>query len=753
MGMKSETIDASDSVRVSAGQASAVKIPIVSGESRYQVALEAAEQGTFVISITSPRPLRAHLGDVMVANENLYWRLFNRRVYAAAVVPAAGGRQILSLEVGERPRHPDHVDHASPSRNREHVMAELARRIPDELAIEVRLVKGVAAPAVGLRFTPTQFRRDGVTFQEVMVRPLAPVLQLPSTHTPAAASPADVGLDLRSGIMPKAGLEKTREQDARAGLRRFFVPVAEASAEPAPLRSEGKDNRVEPSHEVCKEVTLTIEGTGGEITLPMPAFESTGRLAPRREYRDITWPSEAELRRSVPDPVLPAEYAHFGQLYDASWRMFLELVRSPEPESGAINPYVATGSGFGLYQFVWDSSFTAICMAYAWRSLSVHVNLDNLYSRQFDGGYIHREHWWADGLPHLYEPDFSPNPPIMSVAEWQLARLSGDLLRVKRAYPALKAHHQWLWHNRRLADGTFWTTGLANGLDNSPSLGDGYPCLSAQMAHDAEILMGFARTLGYEKDVAEFQRQHEQIAAAVNERLWDAKVGIYATSLAKGGHNPNKVATAFWPMWAGITPAERVAQLAGHLKDPKSFWRHHPIPSLAADSPHFRPAGDYWLGSTWAPTNYAAIKGFNRAGRHDLAVETTIRHLQCMYDVLQQTGKIWENYSSESSVRGSWSGSPYCWSALGPVALLLEVLIGIEPDALARTIRWTVPSVRGIGVRNYPLGPATVSVVYGANPDEIEVQTDLPFTLVLEGKTPVTKKCPAGRSAIRHLSV
>jgi len=152
----------------------------------------------------------------------------------------------------------------------------------------------------------------------------------------------------------------------------------------------------------------------------------------------------------------------------------------------------------------------------------------------------------------------------------------------------------------------------------------------------------------------------------------------YSTSPARGGHNPNKVVTAFWPLWAGVVPPERVAALAAHLKDPKSFWRHHPIPSLAADSPHFQPAGNYWRGSTWAPTNYAAINGFDRAGRHDLAVATALRHVQCVAEVLNETGFIWENYCSEASRQGNWAGPNYCWSALGPIALLIEVIIGIE---------------------------------------------------------------------------
>jgi len=169
------------------------------------------------------------------------------------------------------------------------------------------------------------------------------------------------------------------------------------------------------------------------------------------------------------------------------------------------------------------------------------------------------------------------------------------------------------------------------------------------------------------------------------------------------------------------------------------------LPSLAADSPHFVPGGKYWLGSTWSPTNYAAIKGFDRAGRHDLAVEATIRHLDCVTDVLTSTGKLWENYCSEESKPGSQSASDYCWSALGPIALLLEVLLGFEVDALHSTLRWNPPAGQVAGINKLALGPATVSLIQRAS--MIEVETDRAFTLEVNGRR---FDCPPGRSSFQQ---
>jgi hypothetical protein len=725
----------------------------LSPDSRFHRArLRLGATGTAVLRLTCPRPLRLWIGPVPAVDESLLWRLFNRQLQVAVLWPAAAGEVELLVEVGPRPRHPAGVDLHSPSRHRQAALAAVASRLPDVLGLEAWLVPGVVGPAASLRFTPTQYQRDGVTYQQTWVRPLSHWLRAPGTEQAGPPTALREGLALRSSVLPGQAVERTDDEDRLGGRRRFFVPVAGPKDDVPPLRALAKEERPEPLHGIARHLLLTVEGAAGAVAVPMPAFESTGRLAPRREYRRIVWPEVEALRRSVPRPVLPVAQAHFLRLYDAAWDMFVGLVRDPGPDSGAACPYVATGAGFGLYQFVWDSAFTAMCMAYGWRALDPHANLDNLYTRQFDGGYLHREHWWGDGLPHLYEPDFSPNPPLVSVAEWQLARLTGDALRLHRVYPALAAQHAWLRAHRRLPDGTYWTTGLANGLDNSPSLGEGYPCLSAQMAHEAQILAGFAARLGDAEAAAAYATEHRQLAAAINERLWSDRQSIYATSLAGGGHNPNKVVTAFWPLWADVVPPERVVALAAHLKDPRSFWRHHPVPSLAADSPHYRAEGEYWLGSTWAPTNYATVQGFARAGRLDLARETTVRHLQCMCEVFDQTGRIWENYAPDASRPGSLSGAPYCWSALGPIALLLEVLVGVEPDALSRRIRWQVPDLPGTGVSNYPLGPATVSLVRSAAEAGrlVEIHSDLPFTLELvhQGR-PTVLACAAGSTQHR----
>lgn len=699
----------------------AMLLPFKSEENVYRGRFDLPATGTAVFEIVSPRSLRLWLAGTLVLDEELDWRSYQREIRATILFPCPQGELDVRCEIGKQLMYPPAVDRLSPSRNRAQVLDELDRLHPDALSLVGRVVPGEIREQLplSLRFLPNQFQRNGVLWQHILMRvPAERAESAPTLHSECVSEPCREG---------------TTTTDRQGGHSRWYVPVASSRDDLPPLRTSGKETRVEPVIEIVSATKLTVEYASSSIEVALPIYEALGRFAPQQEYRNLAWPAFDEARTLLPEPVLPLHLAHLVPLYEDAWRMLLALVKDPMFTSGLPGSYIANGSNFPDHLFVWDTSFTAMCIAYGYRALPVRAPLDALYSRQFDGGYIHREHNVHSGLPALFEPDFSPNPPLMSVAEWRLALVTGDIERLARVYPVLCGYHRWLQANRRLPNGTYWTTGLASGLDNAPSLGDGYPCLTAQMAHDAETLGLMAGLLGREEEARAWEEEHVQIGTALNEALWDENARIYATSLPEGGHNPNKIVTAFWPLWAGVVPPERVEDLLAHMQDPRSFWRHHPLPSLAADSPFFRPEGEYWLGSTWAPTNYAAIKGLQRAGKHDLAYTLTAKHLQRVFEVWSYTNKLWENYCSEQSTPGNDSVSDYCWSALGPIALLLEVMIGLEADAPRHTLRWRPAEGERVGVKNFSLGPATISLLQQPRADGcwIEVMTDAFFYLEL----------------------
>jgi hypothetical protein len=734
------------------------------GNNRTEGYLNVPCSGTVVIDLSSPRPLRLWVGDLPVLDEDLWWRRFERRLRTIVTLPVTAGIHRLQALYGPRPLWPPILDEECPSRNRETIRQKLRERQPDRFELAAVVQPRAAAVACSLRVMPAQCVIGGVTFQHVLGRTLTIAREAsPATMCDRPEIRPRWELGLRSALAPYHARDASDAIDRAAGVQRFLVPVA-SPTQPLPLaRSEDDvDDRVEPECAVIARLGLIVEPVLGAfpdaaqtpppevvarpIAAELPVHETRGRLAPAREYRELRWPSEDELLANVPRPILPAGAASFARLHKHAWQMLLRLRRTVDPRSGLPNDYVGTArDGFRHEVFVWDCSFTAMCTAWGWRTFPCTATLDCLYSRQMDGGYLHREFDVRDGTALCWEPDFSPNPPISVLAEWKIASLTGDTARLAAVYPVISAQHGWLRRNRRLGDGTYWTTGLANGLDNSPSLGEGYPDLTAQQAHAAEILGKIAVSIGLAGDAEAWNAERKEIGRAMNAHLWSDDLRFFSTSLLGGKHNPNKIVTGFWPLWTGLVPRERVSDCARHLLDPRSFWRHHPIPSLAADSPAYCPEGDYWLGSTWAPTNAVTAWGFARSGRHDLARRIVLRHLEVMLEVFQNTGCLWENYCAERSDPGSRSMPDYAWAALGPVALLYEVLIGVHPDALHQRIRWTLPETPGWGLERIPLGPATVDLCL-LDGRRISMANDR--TLVLElkdGGRVRSQRIPAGR--------
>lgn len=729
------------------------------GAGVYVGTLRVPADGFATLYFHSPRPLRCWVGRHLVAEDTPQHapRFLVRRMRLAACLPLEAGEHIVRIEVEPRARQSGEVDADCPSLMRQTIEDALLRRIPDQADISLDFEPGATGPACAVRFECGQFRRDGRLWQEVWVRGLPGFRPLTLAARGDPGGPASWRYVVRSAKAPELSTHLAPSLPLRPQVeRRCYVPVT-APGEELPLaRPWGSEDRPEPERTIVGETTITIaDHEGPAATFRMPIYESAGKLAPKKAFTTIPVPRFDEVWKTVPKPVLPAEWSGLGELYRDAWALLCRLWREADPASGLPNGHTGTAEkAFDHQLFVWDSCFGALGTAYGWRAFPSHATLDCLYSRQDDGGHIEREHSTRNNLPTFCEPGFGPNPPLMIVAEVQLARLTGDTARLRAAYPALSAHFRWLENNRRQPDGLYWTTGLASGLDNSPAQGLGYPDFTAQMIHFAGLLADIAAELGLREDETAFRQARETALRLLNDRLWSDEFGCYCSTLPEGGHNPHKSVVTFWPLWADAVPPDRVARLESLARDPACFNRLHPLPSLSADSPKFKPEGDYWLGSVWAPTNYAALKGFWRAGRLDLARDFALRHLRIIQKLREKTGGVfWENFSSEEIAGGRpWCGPNFLWSAGAPVALLLEVVLGLEPDALARTLSWTPPDLDDVGVRDYPLGEATIALLQRTEAGRrvVSVETDRPFTLVLRHSGREERHAlPAGLSTLQ----
>lgn len=394
----------------------------------------------------------------------------------------------------------------------------------------------------------------------------------------------------------------------------------------------------------------------------------------------------------------------------------VEEADKQSPPQVPLKPRLATGGGFsGL--FLWDTVFCTLWAKHEPDHFPITTSLDNFYMLQEPDGFICRE-FQRDGKPYWSrEHPISFNPPILCWAEWELFE-SGvtDKARLHTVYPHLKKHHDFCWKAYRRDDGLFYGDALGGGMDDLPRLPKkpgfsmagginieekhitadskgmwnvvknnplycwnkqmGWIDISSQMAFNALNLSRIAEILGNKDDAARYRAQHAEMAKLINEKCWDEKLGFYC-DYYQGETIPRLHAGAFWALIAEIVPKERVPKIVATLKDPATFNRPVPLPTLAANEPEYNPEHGYWHGSVWPPTTYVAIRGLMKLGERDLALDIARRYYNANAQLWRKTGTVFENISPEQCDHPKdRAGNDFCgWGGLAPIALYKELLL------------------------------------------------------------------------------
>ena len=267
--------------------------------------------------------------------------------------------------------------------------------------------------------------------------------------------------------------------------------------------------------------------------------------------------------------------------------------------------------------------------------------------------------------------------------------------------------------------------------------------------------MKLAQVVGDQKIEHEFQALYDELNQLVNSTMWCEEDGIYWDLDKDESFLKVKTVASFWPLWAHIADTHQLEKLMAHLNDPNSFNRPHRVPTLSADHPKYSKEGNYWKGSIWAPTNHMIVKGLAANGQHQLAREIVCNHLNNMAVVFKETNTVWENYSPETAKPGNMAKPDFVgWTALGPIAQLIENYIGITLDAPANIVNWNLLSTEKLGVRNLHLGNTPLEIFCKKrkslqDPIEITVQTSKPFTLKINnGKKTEIRNIKAGKEQI-----
>ena len=434
----------------------------------------------------------------------------------------------------------------------------------------------------------------------------------------------------------------------------------------------------------------------------------------RQQPNFIDAPTFKEAKQILPSPFWKGNDAAID-MYWKAWEIGIRNIRKPSDQSGFVSTYIDTAYNGNI--FMWDSAFITMFARYGTRAFPFQQTLDNFYAKQHLDGFICREIKGDTGEDcfHRYDP-VSTGPNIIPLSELEYYNQFGDWDRVNKIFPALAAFSRWLRLNRTWRDGSYWSSGWGTGMDNQPRVPKKYnmiyshghmvwldTCLQQLMVD--RILLKFGFILERWQEIEDIEDEIGFLSKYIKENLWDEKSGFLYDLHADGNLGTMKSIGAFWALQAETLDKGQLDKLVNHLKDETTFNRRFPVPSLSADDPKYQEDGRYWQGGVWAPANFMVIKGLQKNGYNDLAYEIAKRHHDQILEVFKNTGTFWEYYAPEKAEPGLLARPDFVgWTGLPPIAVLIEVLFGINVDYGKKTIDWRVNQTEEHGLERYPIG-------------------------------------------------
>ena len=454
-------------------------------------------------------------------------------------------------------------------------------------------------------------------------------------------------------------------------------------------------------------------------------------------------------RARIPQIVFE-RHPEYVELYNKAWELAAAHIyhnqEMPAPR------YMGEGCNCGRI-WIWDTCFMVHFCKYSAGYFPGMESLENLYRP------IHDSAQTACKIHHV------DNPPLFAWLEYEYAKFSGDVSRLQRVLTEkkyLQKHYELIEHavwgqrfpcgfcickTQQFEGKGFYWTGNSSGMDNTPRGGDcSYSILwvdlLAQQALSALYISRLAKITGDTETQMHYEAEYQRKKAILNEYYYDPQDGVYY-DIYDTGLDPCRVLTpaSYWPVLAECASPEQLDRQIEFTMKPERLGGEFPLNSVSRDSRFYSPDGSYWRGGIWLPTSYMTIKSLERYGKLELASDLARRIIDLQWrtyrDVEPHT--IWECYSPSkpypaTEKTGKLCRQDFCgWSALGPISLLIENVIGLyEVNAFTHTVKLHRTKQGVHGIRNFRFADVTANILI--SDDKIRITTDKPFTLEVDGK-------------------
>jgi glycogen debranching enzyme len=232
--------------------------------------------------------------------------------------------------------------------------------------------------------------------------------------------------------------------------------------------------------------------------------------------------------------------------------------------------------------------------------------------------------------------------------------------------------------------------------------------------YDAKLRTAeLAREVWRDRPLAErLEREAEELRRAFNEHFWtDERGGFYVLALDGAKRQVDSLCSNVGHLlWSGIVPSERVDAVVDRLMG-EELWSGWGVRTMSTGDAGYNPLS-YHNGTVWPHDNSLIAHGLARSARWPEAQRIVRRMLGAASHFDFQLPEVFAGLRRAETpfpIAYPTAARPQAWAAGTPV-LLLQVLLGLEPDRRRHQLvtrapeelpSWAGRSLRLTGIRAF----------------------------------------------------
>jgi glycogen debranching enzyme len=296
--------------------------------------------------------------------------------------------------------------------------------------------------------------------------------------------------------------------------------------------------------------------------------------------------------------------------------------------------------------------------------------------------------------------------PALRALAWidEYGDRDGDgLVEYERRTPRGLENQSWKdsGDSQRFHDGTLAQTPIA-------------PCEVQGYVYDAKLRMAeLAREIWRDRPLAErLESEAQELRRVFNERFWTEKRGgYYVLALDREKRQVDSLCSNVGHLlWSGIVPTERVDAVVDALMG-EALWSGWGVRTMSTLDAGYNPLS-YHNGTVWPHDNSVIAQGLARHARWPETQRIVRRMLGAAAHFSYQLPEVFAGLPRAETpfpIAYPTAARPQAWAAGTPV-LLLQVLLGLEPDRRRHQLEthapeelpsWAGRSLRLSGIRAF----------------------------------------------------